>query len=69
MDRSKSLVYNRLSLKGQACTVRYVGTVTDKPGEWLGVEWDDANRGKHNGEHEGVKYFECNKLAHLVNMR
>ena len=28
-------------------------------GEWVGVEWDDANRGKHSGDHEGTKYFTC----------
>lgn len=49
----------RLSLKNQACTVRYVGPVADKPGDWLGVEWDDPQRGKHDGTHDGVKYFQC----------
>ncbi|KXT06001.1 hypothetical protein AC579_6047 [Pseudocercospora musae] len=52
-------VGQRLSLKGQICTVRYVGQVEGKPGEWLGVEWDDAARGKHNGTHEGKQYFKC----------
>ncbi|XP_047433504.1 tubulin-specific chaperone E isoform X2 [Mugil cephalus] len=28
-------------------------------GLWLGVEWDDPERGKHDGSHEGVKYFTC----------
>lgn len=49
----------RLCTKGNLCTVRYVGEVRGKPGRWLGVEWDDATRGKHSGTHEGVKYFEC----------
>uniref|UniRef100_A0A8C5NDA1 Tubulin-specific chaperone E n=1 Tax=Gouania willdenowi TaxID=441366 RepID=A0A8C5NDA1_GOUWI len=26
---------------------------------WLGVEWDNPDRGKHNGSHEGVQYFTC----------
>ncbi len=25
---------------------------------WLGVEWDDASRGRHNGTVEKHKYFE-----------
>ncbi|SMR45560.1 unnamed protein product [Zymoseptoria tritici ST99CH_3D1] len=49
----------RLSLKGQLCTIRYIGPVSDKAGEWVGVEWDDTTRGKHNGTHQGVNYFEC----------
>ncbi len=28
-------------------------------GLWLGVEWDDPERGKHDGSHEGVRYFTC----------
>jgi hypothetical protein len=25
--------------------------------EWVGIEWDDAQRGKHNGSVGGVQYF------------
>ena len=53
----------RLSTKGNRCTVRYVGQVVGKPGEWLGVEWDDPSRGKHSGTHEGVEYFKCMPIA------
>ncbi|KAL8185869.1 UNVERIFIED_CONTAM: hypothetical protein K2H54_059164 [Gekko kuhli] len=28
-------------------------------GIWLGVEWDNHQRGKHNGTHEGIQYFKC----------
>ncbi|KAF2264535.1 hypothetical protein CC78DRAFT_560295 [Lojkania enalia] len=49
----------RLSFDGQLCTVRFIGEVKGTKGEWLGVEWDDPTRGKHSGEHGGVKYFEC----------
>jgi dynactin complex subunit len=49
----------RLSYDGRLCTVRYYGEVQGTKGEWLGVEWDDPTRGKHAGEHQGVKYFEC----------
>ena len=26
-------------------------------GDWLGVEWDDPSRGKHDGSHNGQRYF------------
>jgi dynactin complex subunit len=52
-------VGKRLSYDSRLCTVRYKGSVQGTKGEWLGVEWDDPTRGKHAGEHQGVKYFEC----------
>jgi tubulin-specific chaperone E len=27
-------------------------------GNWVGVEWDNKDRGKHNGTIDGIKYFE-----------
>ncbi|KAI0539245.1 Thioesterase/thiol ester dehydrase-isomerase [Xylaria digitata] len=52
-------VGDRLSYDGATCTVRYVGEVGGTSGTWLGVEWDDAARGKHDGSHKGVRYFTC----------
>ncbi|KAI5819658.1 hypothetical protein BZA77DRAFT_303168 [Pyronema omphalodes] len=52
-------INQRLSYDGALCTVRYIGKVGETKGEWLGVEWDDVLRGKHSGEHEGKRYFEC----------
>ncbi|KAI5309144.1 hypothetical protein KEM55_003952 [Ascosphaera atra] len=47
----------RLSYDGSLCTVRYKGEVKGTKGQWLGVEWDDPTRGKHAGEHQGIRYF------------
>ncbi|GAW19961.1 hypothetical protein ANO14919_094540 [Xylariales sp. No.14919] len=52
-------VGDRLSYDGVTCTVRYLGEVAGTSGSWLGVEWDDAARGKHDGSHKGVRYFTC----------
>ena len=49
----------RLSFQGQRCTVRFIGSLKDKSGDWLGVEWDDKTKGKHDGSHNGVRYFSC----------
>uniref|UniRef100_A0A8C2AFX9 Tubulin-specific chaperone E n=1 Tax=Cyprinus carpio TaxID=7962 RepID=A0A8C2AFX9_CYPCA len=52
-------VGRRVSCDGERGTVRYVGPVPPTAGLWLGVEWDDPERGKHDGSHEGVRYFTC----------
>ncbi|KAF8323089.1 RNI-like protein, partial [Clavulina sp. PMI_390] len=41
-------------------TVRFAGPVDGTSGEWLGVEWDEAeSRGKHDGVKDGKRYFDC----------
>ncbi|KAG7217941.1 hypothetical protein INR49_020763 [Caranx melampygus] len=52
-------VGRRVSCGGERATVRYVGPVPPTAGLWLGVEWDDPTRGKHDGSHDGVQYFSC----------
>ncbi|KAJ8925192.1 hypothetical protein NQ315_001378 [Exocentrus adspersus] len=39
-------------------TVKYVGPIEGYPGMWLGIDWDDIERGKHNGTVNGVYYFD-----------
>ncbi|WAR20484.1 TBCE-like protein [Mya arenaria] len=34
-----------------------IGDRLECDGVWLGVEWDDPERGKHNGTHEGHTFF------------
>jgi tubulin-specific chaperone E len=52
-------VDTRFSLSGNIGTIRYVGEVDGTNGVWLGVEWDDRNRGKHDGIKDGKRYFSC----------
>ncbi|KAK6363735.1 hypothetical protein TWF730_001153 [Orbilia blumenaviensis] len=56
---STHYIGQRLSFESQLCTVRYIGEVKGTKGGWLGVEWDNPSRGKHSGEHNGTRYFEC----------
>lgn len=49
----------RFALSGYIGTIRYVGEVEGTSGVWLGVEWDDSNRGKHDGIKDGKRYFTC----------
>ncbi|KAM3071336.1 hypothetical protein ACMFMG_008928 [Clarireedia jacksonii] len=43
-------VGQRVSFEGQLCTIRYIGEVQGTAKEWLGVEWDNPSRGKHDGQ-------------------
>ncbi|KAK6183626.1 hypothetical protein SNE40_011064 [Patella caerulea] len=38
-------------------TIKYIGEVPPTKGLWLGVDWDEPNRGKHDGTHNNIKYF------------
>ncbi|KAE9964639.1 hypothetical protein EG328_010291 [Venturia inaequalis] len=58
MDASKPILGQRVSYANDICSIRYIGSVTGK-GEWLGVEWDNASRGKHDGQVDGKRYFTC----------
>ncbi|KAJ9592917.1 hypothetical protein L9F63_015422, partial [Diploptera punctata] len=50
-------VGQRVECNGHYGTIGYVGEVPPTKGTWLGVDWDDPSRGKHNGSHNGVTYF------------
>ena len=42
---------------GDRGTLEFVGSVAGSEGIWLGVDWDNPSRGKHNGCHNGTQYF------------
>uniref|UniRef100_A0A170XZM1 Tubulin-folding cofactor b n=1 Tax=Triatoma infestans TaxID=30076 RepID=A0A170XZM1_TRIIF len=51
----------QVSVPGQSvrrATIKYIGTVNFKPGNWIGVQYDEP-MGKNDGSVEGVRYFEC----------
>ncbi|CAG8480640.1 10838_t:CDS:10 [Acaulospora morrowiae] len=58
MSIPQDLLKKRILIEDQFATVRYVGPVPPR-GEWIGVEWDNASRGKHDGVHDQVRYFTC----------
>lgn len=47
----------------EICTIRYIGEILGYQGSWLGVEWDDGSRGKHDGSLDGKRYFSCKSLS------
>ncbi|XP_045507669.1 tubulin-specific chaperone E [Colias croceus] len=40
-------------------TVKYIGEVQGYKGIWYGVEWDNVERGKHDGCVDGIQYFKA----------
>ena len=48
-------------------TIRFIGPVDSSKGEWLGVEWDDPTRGKHDGSHNGKRYFTSSRYGYSIN--
>eukprot|EP00798_Chlamydomonas_sp_ICE-L_P007190 gene7190-298_t len=53
----------RVQIQKDRATVRYVGSVQGQDGSWVGVEWDDRSRGKHDGVTGGIQYFQCEPNA------
>ncbi|XP_014442295.1 tubulin-specific chaperone E isoform X4 [Tupaia chinensis] len=53
------VIGRRVEVNGEYATVRFFGIVPPVAGPWLGVEWDNPERGKHDGSHEGTVYFKC----------
>ncbi|XP_035871990.1 tubulin-specific chaperone E isoform X1 [Phyllostomus discolor] len=53
------VIGRRVDVNGERATVLFYGSVPPVAGLWLGVEWDNPERGKHDGSHEGTVYFKC----------
>lgn len=45
-------------LNGVKATVQFVGNTLFAPGDWIGIELEDAS-GKNDGAVQGQRYFEC----------
>ncbi|XP_012175733.1 tubulin-specific chaperone E isoform X2 [Bombus affinis] len=59
VEDKKYEIDSRIECDGHQGTLKYVGPVGKTKGLWLGIDWDDPTRGKHNGTYEGVKYFKA----------
>jgi len=57
------VIGKRVEMQGHFGSVRYLGKLTGNPkaGDdlWLGIEWDEEGRAKHNGTVDGKTYFNC----------
>lgn len=59
-DRNASIkVGQRVCVGTYHGIVRYIGPLPDTHAVWVGIEWCNSSRGKHNGVYNGIKYFEA----------
>ncbi|XP_062502907.1 tubulin-specific chaperone E-like isoform X2 [Corticium candelabrum] len=60
---AEDILEKRVVCDGHFGTVKFVGEIQSKLGKWIGVEWDDPTRGKHNGSYNGVRYFQSSHAS------
>lgn len=57
-------VNERIQHSGQRGTVRYIGMLEGRGEQiWLGIEWDNPERGRHDGMVGGRQYFKTRKKS------
>ena len=59
---TSNLLGKRVELNEKTAMIKYIGPLKHKKDFkeneiWLGLEWEDKSRGKHNGTVEGFEYF------------
>lgn len=59
MEREEITIGDRIQVGDERGTVLYIGSVPPTKGTWLGVDWDDPLRGRHDGVYNGVRYFQA----------
>lgn len=72
MEANSDMIGRRVELQSYIGTVRYHGPLVhleqneaEAKEEWLGIEWDVKERGKHNGTVNGHSYLKCHLHTEL----
>ncbi|KAM7535500.1 hypothetical protein Aperf_G00000103744 [Anoplocephala perfoliata] len=55
---SQSIIGCRIVKEDQFGTIKYVGPIVNSKVIWLGIDWDNAENGRHDGSYMKVKYFD-----------
>lgn len=51
------IINQRVIVNGSKGVVKYYGSLEDTTGNWVGIDWDKENRGKHDGTYKKRRYF------------
>lgn len=43
-------------------TICFIGKLPNTSGIWLGIDWDDSSRGRHDGTFNGIRYFKTHSF-------
>ncbi|KAL3986225.1 CAP-Gly domain family protein [Acanthocheilonema viteae] len=54
------IVGDRVEIGEDRGTISYIGAIEGYDGEWVGIDWDNPERGKHDGSVKGKRYFQAN---------
>jgi dynactin complex subunit len=52
----------RVAVANKRGTVKFCGHLSEVDGgkeEWLGIDWENSDDGKHAGTYKGVQYFKA----------
>lgn len=63
MKEAAVKVGDRIEYKKARGYVRYIGQLPGKDKLWVGIDWDDANRGLHDGSYKDISYFSAHSAT------
>ncbi|XP_015124320.1 tubulin-specific chaperone E isoform X2 [Diachasma alloeum] len=59
VDVENYKIGQRIACDGHYGTIYYIGAIENTAGLWLGIDWDNPGRGKHNGTYHDKEYFKA----------
>ena len=56
-DIYEAYINRRVTVGNDIGTIKYFGKLDNSDNLWVGVDWDDEKRGKHDGCYKGIRYM------------
>lgn len=51
------IIGERIVVNESKGVVQFYDEIAGTSGQWVGIDWDNLKRGKHDGTLNGIKYF------------